>query len=82
MWSASAEELREMATLGKKWQCGLPEQWRECLEIGDIRTHDLGKRHRHGEGSLRIEMKISSLCRRSNFDYGPLGDGCAASSLL
>jgi hypothetical protein len=27
-------------------------------------------------------MKISSLCRRSNFDYGPLGDGCAASSLL
>lgn len=58
----SAEELREMATLGKKWQCGLPEGWRERLGSGDIRTHGLGKGHRREEGPLSIEAKISSLC--------------------
>ena len=77
----SAVELREMAALGTKWRCGLPEQWRDHLEIGDIRTHNLGERHRRGEGSLRIERKISSLCGRSKFNYGPLRDRATSSVL-
>lgn len=51
------------------------------LELGGIRTHDLGKGHHSGKGSLSIETKISSLCGRCNFDHGPLGDWAASSVL-